>query len=163
VETSIREYESDDEDPVVAFALRAWAPVFDSLEHVLGGEIFAQLHGRGSGWRSYQENAVRGTLADSSMHTLVADADGTVVGFVSARLTEDRRLGEIFMLAVDPDHQGGGIGTELTASATEWLRASGATVAFVETGGDAGHAPARRVYEKSSYTRLPIARYFKAL
>jgi hypothetical protein len=37
------------------------------------------------------------------------------------------------------------------------------TVAMVETGGDSGHAPARRVYEKANYTMLPVARYFKAL
>jgi RimJ/RimL family protein N-acetyltransferase len=37
------------------------------------------------------------------------------------------------------------------------------TVAMVEAGGDPGHAPARRVYEKAGYTLLPIARYFKNL
>jgi hypothetical protein len=37
------------------------------------------------------------------------------------------------------------------------------TVAMVETGGDSGHAPARRDYEKAGYTLLPVARYFKAL
>jgi RimJ/RimL family protein N-acetyltransferase len=37
------------------------------------------------------------------------------------------------------------------------------TVAMVKTGGDPGHAPARRVYEKAGYTFLPIARYFKNL
>jgi hypothetical protein len=34
---------------------------------------------------------------------------------------------------------------------------------MVETGGDPGHAPARHVYEKTGFTLLPIARYFKAL
>jgi hypothetical protein len=34
---------------------------------------------------------------------------------------------------------------------------------MIDTGGDAGHTSARRVYEKANYTLLPIARYFKAL
>jgi len=34
---------------------------------------------------------------------------------------------------------------------------------MVETGGDPGHAPARRVYEKAGYTGFPVAGYFKAL
>ena len=85
------------------------------------------------------------------------------MGFVSARLTGDGQIGEIFMLAVDPRWQDGGIGTALTDTATDWLRQSGAHVALVETGGDPGHAAARRVYEKADYTVLPIARYFKAL
>jgi hypothetical protein len=36
-------------------------------------------------------------------------------------------------------------------------------VAMVETGGDPGHAAARRTYEKAGYVHLPIARYFKNL
>jgi hypothetical protein len=34
-----------DEEPVVALSLRAWAPVFSSMEQVLGREIFVRLHG----------------------------------------------------------------------------------------------------------------------
>jgi hypothetical protein len=36
-------------------------------------------------------------------------------------------------------------------------------VAMVSTGGDPGHAPARRVYEKAAFTLQPSAQYFKAL
>ncbi len=161
--TRIREYRSSDEEPVIEFALRAWAPVFASLEEALGAELFALLHHGDGDWRRYQENAIRRTLVDPSMHTWVADASPEPLGFVSARLTGDRQIGEIFMLAVDPDRQDHGIGTALTDVATCWLRDSGARVAFVETGGDPGHAPARRVYEKAAYNVLPIARYFKAL
>jgi GNAT superfamily N-acetyltransferase len=67
------------------------------------------------------------------------------------------------MLAVDPDDQDQGLGTVLTEFATTWLRDAGMRVAMVETGGDPGHAPARRVYEKAGYTLLPVARYFLAL
>ena len=34
---------------------------------------------------------------------------------------------------------------------------------MVETGGDPGHAPAWRVYNKADFTALPVVRYFKAL
>jgi hypothetical protein len=36
-------------------------------------------------------------------------------------------------------------------------------LAVVGTGGDEGHAPARRSYEKAGYTGLPLMRYYKAL
>ena len=159
----IKEYQPSDEDLVVEFALRSWAPVFASLKEVLGAELFARLHSGEGGWRGYQEASVRGTLTDPSMRTWVADVEAALVGFVSARLTGDRQIGEIYMLAVDPGYQGGGIGSALTQTATGWLRQSGACVALVETGGDPGHAAARRVYEKADYTILPVARYFKAL
>jgi len=50
---------------------------------------------------------------------------------------------------VDPDHQRAGVGAILTELATDWLRDAGMTLATVKTGGDPGHARARRVYEKA--------------
>lgn len=67
------------------------------------------------------------------------------------------------MLAVDPAAQEQGIGLALTEAATAWLRQAGMRVAMIDTGGDLGHAPARRVYDKPGYTLLPVTRYFKAL
>ena len=37
------------------------------------------------------------------------------------------------------------------------------TLAVVGTGGDPGHAPARRSYEKAGYTGLPLMRYYRPL
>ena len=93
----------------------------------------------------------------------VAEVGASVVGFVAVRLHPESGMGEIYMLAVDPDHQGGGIGTALTEFALEKLKDDGMAVAMVETGGDPGHAAARRTYEKAGYVHLPIARYFKNL
>jgi GNAT superfamily N-acetyltransferase len=160
MDTCIRDYGPLDEQPVVELALWAWAPVFSSLEHALGREIFVRLHGE---WRQYQDKAVRDTLADDTTRVWVAEAARGVVAFVAAKLHPERRIGEIWMLAVDSEEQGRGIGTALTEVATGWLREAGMTVAMVETGGDPAHAPARRVYEKANYTVLPVARYFKAL
>ena len=36
-------------------------------------------------------------------------------------------------------------------------------LAVVGTGGDPGHAPARRCYEKAGYTGLPLVRSYQAL
>src|SRR5579864_9230153 len=109
--TQIREYRQDDEERVVALSLRAWAPNFASTEHVLGRELFARLHGD---WRKYQEQSVRQTLTTASIRAWVAAGDRAVVGFVAATLHRERLMGEITMLAVDPDHQRRGVGTALT-------------------------------------------------
>lgn len=156
----IRGYRSSDEESVVALSLRAWAPVFVSLEKLLGAEIFYRLH---PDWQADQDKAVRGVLADPAMHLWVAEAAPGPAGFVAARLDTDSLVGEIYMLAVDPIAQDQGVGTALTEIATGWLRTSGMRVAMIDTGGDPGHAPARRAYEKADYTLLPVARYFKAL
>lgn len=94
----------------------------------------------------------------------VAEAGASAVGFVAIELHHpERDMGEISMLAVDPDHQGGGVGIALTEFALDRLRDAGMKVAMVETGGDPGHAAARRTYEKAGFVLLPIARYFKNL
>jgi GNAT superfamily N-acetyltransferase len=160
MDTRIRSYGPLDEEPVVELSLRAWAPVFSSMEQVLGRELFVRLHGD---WRQDQDKEVRDTLADDATRVWVAEAARGVVGFVAAKLHPQRHIGEIWMLAVDPAAQGRGIGTALTEVATGWLRDAGMTVAMVETGGDPGHAPARHVYERANYTLFPVARYFKAL
>jgi len=69
----------------------------------------------------------------------------------------------VVLLAVHPEFQKRGIATQLNEAALDAMKAVGAKLAIVETGGDDGHAPARRAYEKAGYTGLPIVRYFKDL
>jgi GNAT superfamily N-acetyltransferase len=158
----VRPYRSADEDKVLALSIRAWSSVFASMEQVLGTEIFVRLHGED--WRTYQEKSVREVLVDPAMQVVVADGERGLAGFVAATLLDpDRGLGEVTMLAVDPDAHEQGIGTVLTQHATAWLRDNGMRVEMIGTGGDPGHAPARRTYEKAGYTLIPMARYFKAL
>jgi GNAT superfamily N-acetyltransferase len=146
---------------VVTLSLRAWAPAFASLERVLGPGIFRRQH---PDWREDQRRAVEDVCAAQKGWAWVAEVRARVVGFVTVELDHpERGMGETSMLAVDPDYQGGGIGTALTKFALEKLKDAGMTVAMVETGGDSGHAAARRTYEKAGYVLLPIARYFKNL
>jgi GNAT superfamily N-acetyltransferase len=161
VERQIRAYQPADREAVVELAIRAWGPVFASLERVLGREMFGRLHG--DSWEDFQREAVRGVLADPGMTVWVAEAEAAVAGFVAAQVDAERLIGEIVMVAVDPGWQGRGAGGALTEFATEWLREQGMRVAMVETGGDPGHAAARRVYERAGYQLLPVARYFKNL
>lgn len=145
---------------VVELALRAWAPVFASLQQAMNREVFAQFF---PDWRVVQRQAVESVCAAEDIPVWVAIKAGSVVGFVALKLDTESSLGEIYMVAVDPAAQGQGIGAALTAFALGHMRAAGMTIAMVETGGDPGHAPARRTYEKLGFGLLPIARYFKKL
>ncbi|MBN6039468.1 GNAT family N-acetyltransferase [Amycolatopsis sp. 195334CR] len=159
MDLSIRTFEPADQPAVTDLALRAWAPVFASLEQVLGG-IFATMH---QDWRGDQRRAVEAACADEHLTTWVAEADSVVAGFATVKLDHEERMGEIHMIAVDPDHQRRGIAAALTEHALRWFTDNGMTLAMVETGGDPGHAPARAAYEHAGFTQLPIARYFRRL
>jgi GNAT superfamily N-acetyltransferase len=160
VETLIRPFGDDDAAAVVELSLRAWQPVFESLEAVLGTMIFDRLH---PDWRADQRRAVGAVLASETINVWVAQVVERVGGFVAVELHPERGIGEVYMLAVDPAVQNDGIGSGLTAFALNWISEAGMTVAMVESGGDPGHAPARRTYEKAGFSLLPVARYFKAL
>jgi ribosomal protein S18 acetylase RimI-like enzyme len=161
VDPIIRPYHETDALDVVRLSLRAWTPVFASERDVMGDEIFERLNG--DDWRRQQRQDVEKVLADGETEVWVAEVNGRVVGFVAAVLKVDGRMGEVYMLAVDPESQNHGLGTQLTDVATDWIRNAGLSLALVSTGGDAGHAAARRTYEKAGYTPVPSVNYFKAL
>lgn len=156
----IRPYTDADAAGVVRLSLRAWAPVFKSIEQAMDPAVYRVFY---PDWQVQQKEAVEAVLADSDQHVWIDERDGTPAGFVAVALHRDHDMGEISMMAVDPDHQGKSVGTALTEFATGWMREAGLSVAMVETGGDPGHAPARRTYEKAGFRMLPIARYFKKL
>jgi len=157
----IREFTEDDLEAVVAFSLRAWQPIFDSVRAVLGDDIFLRLH---PDWREGQAQSVRSICTNDERDVFVAVIDGRPVGFVAVELDAyHERMGAIEIIGVDPDHQLHGIGARLTEFAVDHMRGRGMDIAVVETGGDSGHAPARALYEATSFTLLPVARYFRLL
>ena len=157
----ITPYQPQHLEAVVDLSLRAWAPVFDSLRNVLDPEVFQAFYP--NGWQISQQQAVEAVCADENNHVWVAIDDDSTAGFVAVKLHTADSMGEIYMIAVDPARQGRGIGAALTAFALDWIKDAGMTLAMVETGGDPGHAPARRTYEKQGFGLLPVARYFKKL
>jgi len=148
-------------DAVVRLSLQAWAPVFDSIQNVMDPDVYRVFYP--DSWRVSQQKAVEDVCAAEDTNVWVAlDAD-SVVGFVAVKLHSEDSMGEIYMVAVDPDFQGQGIGSALIEFALEWMKDVGMSIAMVDTGGDPGHAPARHTYEKIGFGLLPIARYFKKL
>jgi ribosomal protein S18 acetylase RimI-like enzyme len=98
---------------------------------------------------------------DPAFSSWIATDGGNLAGFTALRLHEADKMGEIYMIAVDPGHQRKGVGKALTDHALAWFRQQGMTTAMVETGGDPGHAPARATYEAAGFRLFPVAKYFR--
>jgi ribosomal protein S18 acetylase RimI-like enzyme len=160
VDTRIEEFRPEHLEAVVALALRAWEPVFESIQESLEPEVYEAFYH--PDWRAVQSQAVTAACTSEAHGTWVAVVGDEVVGFVDTVMCEDD-LGEIHMIAVDPAQQRKGVGGLLIEHAIDRLREAGAVVAMVETGGDAGHAPARRLYERAGSCESPVARYFHRL
>ena len=161
MEIQIEPYNAHQLDAVIRLSLRAWTPVFDSIQKVMDADVYQEFYP--DSWRIIQQKAVEDVCAAGDTNVWVAIDAGSTVGFVAVKLDSESSMGEIYMVAVDPDFQGRGIGTALMKFALAWMKDAGMSVAMVETGGDPGHAPARHTYEKLGFGLLPIARYFKKL
>jgi ribosomal protein S18 acetylase RimI-like enzyme len=155
---TIRRFVAGDTDRVVELSLAAWTPVFESFHAVLGDDLYRRVH---PDWQHHQAASVRDALERND--TWVAVDDGTAVGFVNVIFDQAERSGEIYMIAVDPAAQRRGVASRLTEHALDEMRARGLDLATVATGGDPGHAPARRTYEKAGFVGCPQVWYAKLL
>lgn len=80
------------------------------------------------------------------------DGNGAVIGYVTTRLNQASGMGWIPNLAVDPAHQGRGLGRRLLERAIRFLRESGMAVAKIET---LEQNPAgRKLYPRLGFTEV---------
>ncbi|NJR63868.1 MAG: GNAT family N-acetyltransferase [Cyanobacteria bacterium CRU_2_1] len=157
----IQPYDAEQLDAIIRLSLQAWEPVFDSIRQAISADVYQAFYPEH--WRVSQQKAVTDACAAEDTHVWVAIEAGSTVGFVVVKLHSEDSMGEIHMVAVDPDYQGRGIGSALTKFALDWMKNAGMSIAMVETGGDPGHASARHTYEKAGFELFPVARYFKKL
>lgn len=161
----IRPFSLDDMEDLVQLSLLAWTPVFHSFEQTLGTKIYTLIF---PDWKKTQREVVEKICkGHEKTLTWVAEVDGIITGFIAYTLNSKENgqdnTGEVELLAVHPAYQNSGIGTELNHFALQKLKEGGMKLAVVATGGDPGHAPARRSYEKAGYIALPSIRYYQDL
>ena len=77
----------------------------------------------------------------------VAERDGTIVGFHWTKIEEG--IGEVYVVGIDPDAQGGGLGTALTARGLRHMHEQGVPVVDLYVEGD--NAPALKVYRNLGF------------
>ena len=97
----IEPYDGSKLDAIVRLSLRAWEPVFDSLREAMLPAVYRAFYR--DDWRAAQRRAVEAVCADDAIHVWVASEDGSTAGFTALRLHPDDRMGEIYMITVDPN------------------------------------------------------------
>ncbi len=148
----IRRIEAADVARCRSFGLEAFRPVFASMERAYGPDLFARLR---PDWQQAQAEYIEEACSDPGNDTWVLEREGGVAGFV-VLVTDDRAIGRIELLAVDPAHQRRGVGGALNRFAVARLAAAGMVYAVVGTGNDAGHAPARASYRAVGFRPWPV-------
>ncbi|NLW50135.1 MAG: GNAT family N-acetyltransferase [Candidatus Brocadiaceae bacterium] len=114
-------------------------PVLDITEESFGGfcmEARVEEHFGPIAQMTWQQRKAGGIDYDlrcNPEHTLVAERDEQVVGYICNRVYRDQRIGHIANLAVALAHQGQGIGKMLISAALAHLRDCGMRYARIET------------------------------
>ncbi|MCW5198977.1 GNAT family N-acetyltransferase [Desulfobulbus sp. F4] len=100
-----------------------------------------------------QERGLRLLLANAQTAVIVAVQSGQVIGMCTGQLLISTAQGGLSALvedvAVQPDHQGKGIGRRLVAAAEAWAVSQGAS--RIQLLADRNNAPALAFYQKMKF------------
>jgi len=161
----VRAATGEDSDAIEAVRVRGWQTAY---RHVFPPDELDALPVDGARWRP------RLVTPPAGWATFVAEDEGAVVGFAAVGPSRDERgLGELYAIYVDPEAWSTGAGRALIERAEELLRAeyAVATLWVLED-----NPRARRFYERAGWTadgarkaeerlgvRAPEVRYRKEL
>lgn len=146
---TIRQFRPSDLAALQSLRRVAFEPVFQSFREIVGNEIAALAFAHADAEQAKLLDEI--CAARSGQHVLVVEAGEELVGFVSFTIDAAKRMGEIGLNAVRPDHSGRGIGTWMYEQVLGQMKELGMALATVGTGGDASHAPARAAYKKAGF------------
>jgi mycothiol synthase len=95
----------------------------------------------------------------------ILEHDGRIAGFCWTKVHEPddgagARMGEIYVIAVDPDHHGRGLGRQLTLAGLDHLAAAGITTGMLYV--DAANTAAVRLYEQLGFRTHSTTAAFEA-
>ena len=100
----IEPYNPHQLDAVVRLSLRAWTPVFDSIQNAIDADVYRAFYP--DNWRVSQQKAVEDVCAAEDTNVWVAIDAGSTVGFVAVKLDVESSMGEIYMVAVFNSNNG---------------------------------------------------------
>jgi ribosomal protein S18 acetylase RimI-like enzyme len=160
----IRDARNADLPALVDLTIASFRPLFEQhLPRRLDPVVYAHDHSR---WEESYRNEVPALLEPDASRfvTLAEDAenDGRPLGYVGWHIASDGS-GRLQLVAVHPRARRMGVGSAVCRVALESLEQRGVSVVHIGTGGDAFHAPARRLYESLGFTGYPVVDYTRAL
>jgi ribosomal protein S18 acetylase RimI-like enzyme len=157
----IRDFQEHDLPALIDLTIEAFRPLFEThLPDALSPQVFAHDHGA---WEAdYRQEVPTFHDPGSDRFVTLAEEQGRLLGYVGWTITHGDS-GRLEMVAVHPEAQRLGVGTALCREVLDRLHGRGVAVVHIGTGGDAFHAPARRLYESLGFTGWPVVDYTRAL
>jgi mycothiol synthase len=134
-------------------ALRTFVPGQDEDEWLkLNGRAFAK-HPEQGGWTRHDLDLREREPWFDPAGFFIAERDGRMTGFHWTKV-HNPTLGEVYVVGVDPDEQGSGLGRALTLAGLRHLRDLGVDQAMLYV--DEDNVPAIRMYEGLGFTPATV-------
>jgi mycothiol synthase len=134
-------------------ALRSFVPGQDEDEWLkLNGRAFAK-HPEQGGWTRHDLDLREREPWFDPAGFFIAERDGQMTGFHWTKI-HNPTLGEVYVVGVDPDEQGSGLGRALTLAGLRHLRDRGVAQAMLYV--DEDNVPAIKMYERLGFTRTTV-------
>lgn len=158
---TIRDGGPEDVPALIDLTIETFRPLFETdLPALLDPQVFAHDHGA---WQDgYRSEVPALHDPDANKFITLAEDNDQILGYVGWHVNPDGS-GRLEMVAVHPDARQRGVGFAVCRSALDQLKQRGVTVVHIGTGGDAFHAPARRLYESLGFTGYPVVDYTHAI
>ena len=133
-------------------AVRPFMPGFDEEAWLAVNNRAFRNHNEQGGWDLETLQRREQTDWFDPAGFLLHERDGRLAGFCWTKVHRDHEppLGEIYVIATDPDFQGHGLGRRLVLAGLDWLWRIGLSTAMLYV--DRDNAPAVRLYESLGFT-----------
>jgi len=149
-------------DPPPPLAVRPFRPGVDDEAFLRVNNRAFAWHPDQSGWTVddlHRNEAERWFDADGF---LLHERDGELAGFCWTKVHpadgDQPAMGEIYVIAVDPDHTGEGLGRALTLAGLDHLARRGLTVGMLHVEGT--NTAARTLYDRLGFTTASAHRWW---
>ena len=162
---ALRHARDDDLARLDEIAIICYAPIYENYVAMLGEECHqAVRHQPELTWEERKTGQIHRVYRLHPERVWVLEREGELIGFVTFDLTPEKNMGAIANNGVHPDHAGKGWGRWMYRHVLQHFRDQGLRFAFVDTGLDDAHIPARKAYRAVGFDRaVPVVEYWQDL
>jgi len=156
---SLEDFHRIDEITVICYTAIA-----ENWNKMLSEAISEALRDPGVTWQERKTKQNHDLFAEHPEWVWVLEQNSNTIGFITFKIDFERSLGILDNNGVLPQYAGQGLGKFMYRYVLDYFRKEGLSVAFVETGLDDPHIPARRAYEGVGFDRnTPVVYYWQDL
>jgi ribosomal protein S18 acetylase RimI-like enzyme len=162
----LRRAKPEDFSQIDEITIICYTPIHESWVAMQGEEIAAALKDPDKTWTERKTGQNHALFSEHPEWVWVLELNSKIIGFVTFKIIDipAGNLGIIENNGVLPEYSGKGWGKFMYRHVLNYFRNQGLYVAFVETGLDDPHIPARRAYEAVGFDRsAPVVYYWQDL